>query len=289
MRGQRRRQVARGPRYASAAVGARLHLRGSPRLVAAELRWSTTGRSPTPSSPTSCAAYCADMGFTHVELLPVMAHPFSGSWGYQVTGYYAPTPRYGSPDDLRAFIDRMHANGIGVILDWVPGPFPARRVRPRPLRRHRALRARRPAPRRASRTGARWCSTSGATRSATSSSPTLCSGCASTTSTASGSTRWPRCSTWTTRGARASGCPTSSAAARTSTRSPSSRSSTRSCTGASPGSSRPPRSPPRGPACRGPPTWAAWASASSGTWAGCTTRSATSSRTRSTAATTITS
>ena len=55
------------------------------------------------------SAYVTDMGFTHVELLPVMAHPFTGSWGYQVTGYYAPTPRYGSPDDLRQFIDRMHA------------------------------------------------------------------------------------------------------------------------------------------------------------------------------------
>jgi 1,4-alpha-glucan branching enzyme len=70
------------------------------------------------------AAYVTDLGFTHVELLPVMAHPFSGSWGYQVTGYYAPTPRHGSPDDLRSFIDRMHEHGIGVILDWVPAHFP---------------------------------------------------------------------------------------------------------------------------------------------------------------------
>jgi 1,4-alpha-glucan branching enzyme len=69
-------------------------------------------------------AYVAELGFTHVELLPVMAHPFSGSWGYQVTSYFAPTPRHGSPDDLREFVDRLHAAGIGVILDWVPAHFP---------------------------------------------------------------------------------------------------------------------------------------------------------------------
>jgi 1,4-alpha-glucan branching enzyme len=70
------------------------------------------------------ADYVHELGFTHVELLPIMAHPFTGSWGYQVTSYYAPTPRLGSPDDTRALIDRLHREGIGVILDWVPAHFP---------------------------------------------------------------------------------------------------------------------------------------------------------------------
>jgi 1,4-alpha-glucan branching enzyme len=69
------------------------------------------------------APYVKDLGFTHVELLPVMHHPYSGSWGYQVTNFYATVSTMGSPDDFRYFVDHLHANGIGVILDWVPAHF----------------------------------------------------------------------------------------------------------------------------------------------------------------------
>ena len=93
--------------------------------------WRHTGDGDGPTRPLTyrelaeqLPEYLADLGFTHVEMMPVAEHPFSGSWGYQVSGYYAPTSRFGSPDDFRVLVDALHQRGIGVILDWVPAHFP---------------------------------------------------------------------------------------------------------------------------------------------------------------------
>jgi len=69
-------------------------------------------------------AYVLEMGYTHVQFLPLASHPYDPSWGYQVTGYFSPTARFGSPDDLMGLVDKLHVNKIGVLLDWVPAHFP---------------------------------------------------------------------------------------------------------------------------------------------------------------------
>ena len=97
-----------------------VHL-GSWRRVPEEGNRSLTYRELAAQLP----GYCVEMGFTHVQFLPVMEHPFYGSWGYQTTGYFAPTSRNGTPDEFKFLVDELHAHGVGVLLDWVPSHFPS--------------------------------------------------------------------------------------------------------------------------------------------------------------------
>jgi 1,4-alpha-glucan branching enzyme len=96
-----------------------VHLGSWKRNVEEGGRWLTYAEMADDLIP-----YVKELGYTHIELLPIAEHPFDGSWGYQTGGYYAPTSRFGSPDDFRFFVDRCHQAGIGVILDWVPAHFP---------------------------------------------------------------------------------------------------------------------------------------------------------------------
>ena len=164
-------------------------------------RWTTGNRLPRPGDELAdrLIPYVSELGFTHIELMPVTEHPFGGSWGYQPLSQFAPTPRSARRRNSPRFVDRCHAAGIGVILDWVPAHFPTdahglahfdgtalyEHADPReglsPGLEHADLQ---PRPH---------------TRCATSSSPARCTGWSDITSTACASTRWPRCSTATTR------------------------------------------------------------------------------------------
>ena len=134
------------------------------------------------------ADYVAEMGYTHVELMPVAEHPTRKSWGYQMVGYYAASSRYGTPQDLMSLFDTLHRRGIGVIARLGPRPLRHRPPRPRRVRRHATSTSPPTAASGRSRCGTPTRSTTRAPRSSTSCSPTPCSGSTSTTSTASGST-----------------------------------------------------------------------------------------------------
>ncbi len=126
--------------------------------------------------------YVRDAGFTHVEFLPVMEHPYVPSWGYHVTGYYAPSSRWGTPDDFRYLVDELHQAGIGVILDWVPGTSPRMTGR-WPGSTASPSMSIRTSVSGGTRSGAPTSSTTVGPRCATSSSPTPSTGSRSSTST----------------------------------------------------------------------------------------------------------
>ena len=163
------------------------------------------------------AEYVGELGFTHVELMPVTEHPFTGSWGYQVSGDFAPTARYGDARRFPFFRRLSSSPGIGVIVDWVPAHFPGT-LGPRAVRRHRALRTRRPA----QGVHPDWGTlvfNYGRNEVRKFLLGNALFWCVSSTSTGCASTRSPRCSTWTTRARKANGFPTNSGAAKTSRRS----------------------------------------------------------------------
>ena len=106
-------------------MASRSHALGAPlRIYEAHIGSWRSGVDTYVEFGEQLADHLVTLGFTHVELLPVAEHPFGGSWGYQVSGYYSPTARYGTPDEMRAMVDIFHRRGLGVIIDWVPAHFP---------------------------------------------------------------------------------------------------------------------------------------------------------------------
>ncbi len=211
--------------------------------------------------------YVKWLGFSHVEFMPVAEHPFGGSWGgYQVTSYFAPTSRFGHPDEFRFLVDSLHQAGIGVLLDWVPAHFPPKdswalaQFDGQPLYEHSD-----PRPGRTPRLGnldlrlrtQRGPQLPGGQR------PVLAGGIPHRRPA-----RGCRCSMIYLDYSReeGSGGPTSSAAARTSKLFPSCRKSTPPSTSPTQAPSSSPRNPRPSPVSRRPPTTAGWASASNGTW-----------------------
>ena len=184
-------------RTADHAARADLDLRGASRLVAA------ARRRLVPVAGTRLAdrliPYVVDMGFTHIEFLPISEHPYDPSWGYQTTGLYAPTARFGDPEGFARFVDGAHRAGIGVILDWVPAHFPTDEHGLAPFRRHGALRACRSAQGLPSRLEHRDLQFRPPRSGVASSSTTRSTGSRNSMSTGCASMPSPRCSTSTTR------------------------------------------------------------------------------------------